>query len=49
MISISASGEVMLRNTFVLEFRIYQKKKSLEEPRFWRKSSIFAFSFQYQN
>ena len=30
MISINASGEAISRNTFAIEFRIYQKKKKKE-------------------
>ena len=46
MISINVSSKDILKNNFALEFRTYQKK-SLENPSFWRKSCIFAFSFQY--
>ena len=34
MIIINVSSGAMLRNTFALEFRIYQNK-SLEKPIFW--------------
>ena len=45
MKSINVSSEAILRNTFALEFRIYQKN-SLEKPSFWIKNNIFPFSFQ---
>ena len=40
MVSINVSSKAILRTTFALEFRIYQKK-SLEKPSFRRKKAIF--------
>ena len=40
IVSINVSSKAILRTTFALEFRIYQKK-SLEKPSFRRKKAIF--------